>query len=240
MPEPTAELVEQIAALGRGLPFAVNELARRAANEPRWVQALDANMIGGIAPATREVLQRVAVVGSSFDTDEFVALSGLPEDEAFDHLDDALGGADRRARERRATGSATASSATRCSTTCRRTGAAGSTATPPAASSSSHASPARIGHHLLAVRRDADAVPVPAAGGRDRGGGRRLPRRAGARRRGPARTPPARSGPTALSLRGDLLNAIGDPMAASAYREALDGADPARPGGCASGWRAAP
>ncbi|MFL5911734.1 MAG: hypothetical protein ACJ768_14315 [Gaiellaceae bacterium] len=31
---------------------------------------------------------------------------------------------------------------------------------------------------------------------------------------------------TALSLRGDLLNAIGDPMAVSAYREALDGADP--------------
>ena len=42
------------------------------------MQAFDANMIGGIAPATREVLQRVAVVGSSFDTDEFVALSGLP------------------------------------------------------------------------------------------------------------------------------------------------------------------
>ncbi len=48
--EPAPELVEQIAALGRGIPFAVNELARRAANEPRWVQALDANMIGGIAP----------------------------------------------------------------------------------------------------------------------------------------------------------------------------------------------
>ena len=31
---------------------------------------------------------------------------------------------------------------------------------------------------------------------------------------------------TALSLRGDLLNAIGDPMATSAYREALEGADP--------------
>ena len=30
----------------------------------------------------------------------------------------------------------------------------------------------------------------------------------------------------ALSLRGDLLNAIGDPMAVSAYREALDGAEP--------------
>ena len=61
--EPDAELVEQIVALSRGIPFAVNELARRAANEPQWVQALDANMIGGIAPATREVLQRVAVVG---------------------------------------------------------------------------------------------------------------------------------------------------------------------------------
>jgi tetratricopeptide (TPR) repeat protein len=30
----------------------------------------------------------------------------------------------------------------------------------------------------------------------------------------------------ALSLRGDLLNAIGDPMAVSAYREALEGAEP--------------
>src|SRR6185295_618224 len=87
---PTDELVAQIGALSSGIPFAVNELARRAATEPRWVQALDANMIGGIAPATREVLQRVAVVGSSFDTDEFVALSGLAEEAAFDHLDEAL------------------------------------------------------------------------------------------------------------------------------------------------------
>ena len=88
--EPTLELIDQIGALSSGIPFAVNELARRAANEPQWVQALDANMIGGIAPTTREVLQRVAVVGSSFDTDEFVALSGLPEAEAFDHLDRAI------------------------------------------------------------------------------------------------------------------------------------------------------
>ena len=90
VPQPAPELVERIAALGRGIPFAVNELARRAADEPRWVQALDANMIGGVAQATREVLQRVAVVGTSFDTDEFVALSGLAEDEAFEHLDTAL------------------------------------------------------------------------------------------------------------------------------------------------------
>src|SRR5262249_51671698 len=88
--DPPAELLERIAVLGRGIPFAVDELARRAAHEPEWVQALDANMIGGVAPTTREVLQRVAVVGATFDTDEFVALSGRPEAEAFDHLDAAL------------------------------------------------------------------------------------------------------------------------------------------------------
>ena len=126
------EQIDRISVLSRGIPFAVNELARRAAAEPQWVQALDANMIGGIEPATREVLQRVAVVGSTFDTDEFVALSGVPEDDAFDHLD---------ARSPRwwsnprapATGSDTGSSAMRCSTTCRLTVAAGSTATPPSA-----------------------------------------------------------------------------------------------------------
>ncbi len=99
--EPAPELVEQIAALGRGIPFAVNELARRAANEPRWVQALDANMIGGIAPATREVLQRVAVVGSSFDTDEFVALSGLPGGGSVRPPRRCARGADRRTGEHR-------------------------------------------------------------------------------------------------------------------------------------------
>ena len=80
----------RITALSRGIPFAVNELARRAAAEPHWVQALDANMVTGIEPATREVLQRVAIVGSTFDTDEFVALSGVSEDVAFAHLDRAL------------------------------------------------------------------------------------------------------------------------------------------------------
>ena len=88
--EPDQELVEQIAAISGGVPFAVAELARRAASEPAWVQMLDATMVGGIDPLTREVLQRVAVVGATFDTDQFVALSGLPDAEAFAHLDHAL------------------------------------------------------------------------------------------------------------------------------------------------------
>ena len=57
------------------------------------MSTLDAYIVGGIPPATREVLQRVAVLGTTFDTDEFVTLSTLPEGEAFDHLDRALAAA---------------------------------------------------------------------------------------------------------------------------------------------------
>ena len=87
---PDADLVESITALSGGIPFVVDELARRAAHEPDWVRYVDVNTIGGIAPTTREVLQHVAVVGLAFDTDQFVALSGLPEREAYDHLDAAV------------------------------------------------------------------------------------------------------------------------------------------------------
>ncbi len=98
--EPPPELVRLVTTLGRGVPFLVTELARRAvpmtggtpdpATGRDWAGALQASMFARLRPATREVLQRVAVAGSSFDTDEFVALSGLAEAEAFGHLDDAL------------------------------------------------------------------------------------------------------------------------------------------------------
>src|SRR5207248_2660151 len=55
-----------------------------------WAEALEACLLAGLRPATREVLQRVAVAGAYFGTDEFIALSGLAEEEAFGHLDDAL------------------------------------------------------------------------------------------------------------------------------------------------------
>jgi DNA-binding SARP family transcriptional activator/tetratricopeptide (TPR) repeat protein len=222
--EPTTELVEQIMAISRGIPFAVNELARRAANEPLWVQALDANMIGGIEPTTREVLQRVAVVGSAFDTDEFVALSGLPEEEAFDHLDDALA----------ALIVEPASAGYRFRHGLVRDALLDDV--PPHRRRRIHrdaasrlielnASAARIGHHLLQSGATADAVPyllraaeTEAAIGAYRDALSLVdavrPHATGAHRA------------VALALRGDLLNAIGDPMAASAYREALDGADP--------------
>ena len=202
------------------------------------MQALDANMIGGIAPATREVLQRVAVVGSSFDTDEFVALSGLPEEEAFDHLDDALAAL---IVEPASTGYRFRHGLVRDALLDD---------VPPHRRRRIHrdaasrlielqASAARIGHHLLQSGAPADAVPyllraaeTEAAVGAYRDALALVdavrPHATGAHRA------------TALSLRGDLLNAIGDPMAASAYREALDGADPGGcPAACASSSPAA-
>jgi tetratricopeptide (TPR) repeat protein len=222
VPDPPPGLVERVTVLGRGIPFAVNELARRAATEPEWAQALDATMIAGLAPATREVLQRVAVVGSTFDTDEFVALSGRPEDEAFGHLDEALA----------ALVVEPASAGYRFRHGLVRDALLDDV--PPHRRRLIHrdaarrlieldASPARIGHHLLESGAAADAVPylLRAAETEAAVGAYRdalvlvdavRPHATGADRA------------TALTLRGDLLNALGDPLAAAAYREALDSA----------------
>ncbi len=207
------------------------------------MQALDANMIGGVAPATREVLQRVAVVGASFDTDEFVALSGRPEAEAFDHLDAALAAL---VVEPASTGYRFRHGLVRDALLDD---------VPPHRRRRIHrdaahrlielgASAARIGHHLLESGAAAEAVPylLRAAETEAAVGAYRdalaivdavRPHATGAHRS------------TALALRGDLLNAIGDPLAAAAYREALDGApaelgpEPAGPPGPdARSWRA--
>jgi DNA-binding SARP family transcriptional activator/tetratricopeptide (TPR) repeat protein len=218
--DPPADLLERIAALSRGIPFAVNELARRAATEPRWVEALDANMVAGIDPATREVLQRIAVVGAAFDTDEFVALSGRPEEAAFRHLDDALAAllvepASRgyRFRHGLVRDALLDDVAPHRRRAIHRDAAARLVEL--------GASPARIGHHLLQSGAPADAVPyllraaeTEAAVGAYRDALALVdavrPHAAGGQRA------------TALALRADLLNAMGDPMAIPAFREALD------------------
>jgi len=217
----TDGLVDRIVALSGGLPFAVAELARRA-GEPG--AALDAGLLSGLPPATREVLQRVAVVGLTFDTDELVALSGRPEEEAFDHLDTALAASiveptaagyrfrhsllrdalleevppHRRRRIHRDAADrliGLAASSARIGRHLLQAGAAGEAAWWLLRAASTEAA--------IGAYRDAldlvDAV-LPHAGG---------PQRA-----------------EALALRADLLNALGDPMATAAYREALAGAAP--------------
>ena len=221
-PLPSAELIERIMTIGVGVPFAVNELARRVADEPEWAMALDTHMIAGIPPSTREVVQRVAVVGVSFDTDEFVALSGCAESEAFEHLDRTLAA---HIVEPTSSGYRFRHGLVRDALLVDL---------PPHRRRLIHrdaarrleelgASPARIGHHLLESGSTTDAVPylLRAAETEAAIGAYRdalvlvdsiRPHATGSHRA------------AALSLRGDLLNAIGDPMAAAAYREALEGA----------------
>jgi DNA-binding SARP family transcriptional activator/tetratricopeptide (TPR) repeat protein len=227
--EPPAELVRLVTTLSRGVPFLVTELARRAepmaGAGPDWAPALQASMFARLRPATREVLQRVAVAGSSFDTDEFVALSGLAETEAFGHLDDALAA---RIVEPASAGYRFRHCLIRDALTSdvpehRRRQVHRDTARRLVELG---ASPVRIGHHFLAAGAGADAVPylVRAAETESAVGAYRdalaLVDKIRPHATGPCRT-------RALSLRADLLTAIGDPMAGPAYREALGGAGPA-------------
>ena len=223
--EPAAELVELVTTLSQGVPFAVTELARRAAAGPDWARALEASLLGGLRAATREVLQRVAVAGASFDTDEFVALSGRAQEDAFAHLDEALAAriiepvsvgyrfrhclirdaltGDLPAHRRRQVHRDTA----------RRLIGLG-------------ASPARIGHHLLQAGAGPDAAPYllrAAATESAVGAYRDALALVDAARPHAVGTDRAR----ALSLRADLLTALGDPAAVPAYRDALGGAEPA-------------
>jgi predicted ATPase len=186
------------------------------------VNFVDVNTIGGLAPSTREVLQRVAVVGLVFDTDEFVALSGLEEQDAYDHLDAAV----------RAGVIETAEAGYRFRHGLVRDALLQDV--PPHRRRLIHrdaavrlerlgASPARIGHHLLAAG-DAgqaatyhlQAAETAAAVGAYRDALEMLePIRAHTRTGDRGRL---------LALRADLLLAVGDPAAIGAYRDALEAA----------------
>ena len=87
---PSRELLASIAELSAGQPFAVAELAKRAADAPGDVRPLMTVLVERLPAPLRDVLAHVAVAGTGFDTDEFVALSGLDESTAYDRLDEAL------------------------------------------------------------------------------------------------------------------------------------------------------
>ena len=203
-----------------GTPFAIDELSRRAAEEPAWVQLLDVSTITGVSSATREVLQRVAVAGTTFDTDEFVALSGLPAADAYDHLDaaiaaglvepDAVGYRFRHTLVRDALLEELAPHRRRrihrdAATRLAELGAP----------------PARIGHHLLAAGDPVSAVPEMLRAAETSAA-------LGAYRDALDLVEAVRAHATGadrarlLVLRADLLMAIGDPAATAAYREALE------------------
>jgi len=221
--DPPPGLVELVTTLSRGVPFAATELARRAAagsQRPEALRAgLAASLLAGLRGTTRDVLRRVAVAGVSVDTDEFAALSGRAEPDAFACLDEALAAgiiepasAGYRFRHRlirdALVGDLPAHQARQIHRdTARRLIELGG-------------SPARIGQHLLRAGAGPDAVPYLLRAAQTESA-------VGAYRDALALADAARphaAGPelaAALALRADLLTALGDPGAMPAYRDAL-------------------
>jgi DNA-binding SARP family transcriptional activator/tetratricopeptide (TPR) repeat protein len=222
-----AEAMDRIWAVSGGLPFAVVELAR-AGEAGRHSTAGGAGagsdqpgnaILAMLPPAVRGVLEHVALTGSTFDTDEFVALSGLPEQEAFDCLDAALAAlAIERTRAgyrfrhpliREALIDAIPSHRQRTlHRSCARRLAA------------LDASPARVGHHLLSAGDRQAAIPYVLEAAETEAA-------VGAYRDAlslvDSVVPVARGGDLArvACMRAELLGAIGDPAALTAYQQAI-------------------
>jgi DNA-binding SARP family transcriptional activator len=212
-PGSTEETVARIATISGGNPFAIIELSQRDGEEQ------GASPIGGIDGPTRDALQRVAIAGMQFDTDEFVALSGLPETDAFARLDTALAGrvvewADAGYRFRHAL----VRDALLADLPPHRQRAIHRDAARQLAALG--ASDARVGFHLLrAGDPEAVAYLLRAAEGEATIGAYRdalaLVESVGDR----ASTEQL---VRIAALRGDLLFALGDPAAVAAYRDALN------------------
>lgn len=213
------QLAHQVWTVSGGLPFYIVEIARQSIVGD--VMADPARRVVRTLPAQiREILQRVAVAGASFDADELIVLSGVAEAEAFAQLDVALASglveaADTGYRFRHALlrdallGELAPGDARRF-----HRDAADRLAT-------MQASPARVGHHLLEAGEKAAAVPfvlraaeTEAALGAFRDALALLESvSAHASDADQARL---------LALRADCLAGVGDPRSLEAYRQALD------------------
>ena len=86
-PQAAPELIEAVWAASDGLPFAVVELARTSIDgHPNAATVLPAALSG----AEIDALAAAAVLGVAFDTDEFIAVTAMADDEAFAVIDTAL------------------------------------------------------------------------------------------------------------------------------------------------------
>jgi DNA-binding SARP family transcriptional activator/tetratricopeptide (TPR) repeat protein len=223
-PTLTTDAVDQVVSLGGGLPFVLLELARRAARSGTGDAAtIDEAILDGLGPGSRDALQRAALLGSSFDTDEFVAVTELDDAEAFGHLDRALAarvlehtGARYRFRHALVRDALINDLPPHRRQRIHRLAAERLLAL--------DASPARVGHHLVAAGDPAGAVPhlLRAAEREAAVGAYRdafaLVDQVQEHARGEDRA-------IALALRADLLFALGDPSAPMAYRQALPEAE---------------
>ncbi len=153
-PRAPAEWVKQVWVASEGVPFTVAELARAGSAPPSWPSSM---LPTGLTDTDADALAAAAVLGSGFDGDEFLQVTGLTEDAAYGVLDSALaqrllvtnpGGYDyRHAMIRQALLDRLRPSRLR---TLHRQAAV--------ALEALHRSPARIGHHLLQAGANEQAV----------------------------------------------------------------------------------
>jgi DNA-binding SARP family transcriptional activator/tetratricopeptide (TPR) repeat protein len=210
-----AAQVDRIWLVSAGVPFTALELARQATAGDR----LDTRVATPLPEAARRTVQRLALLGTEFDTDEVVACAGADADAGYAHLDAAIaarviepvetGYRFRHALVREAVLESTSPHDRR---RLSREVAVGLQAL--------DASPARIAHHLLAAGDPAAAVPYATAAAETSAA-------LGAYRDAldlvDAVLDHAHGDDVAhlLARRGDLLTALGDQRAVAAYRAAL-------------------
>ena len=219
-PEVGDDDLDRIVDVAGGSPFALIELARLRPDLAPWERSAEVAVLSALDPTTRDLLQRVAAIGAVFDTDEFVALAALPDDDAFGHLDHALDvgaiehtGSYYRFRHGLIREALIADIAPHRRRRIHRAAAD--------RLRELDAPAARIGHHLFEAGDPAAAAPYlvraaerDAAVGAYRDALDQL-ERVIAFVEGELRA-------RALALRADLLFAIGDATAPSAYRHALE------------------
>ena len=216
-------LLERVVKLAGGNPFAAIELARTAASGDDRGGPTGALVLRGLSEAAISALTNVAVLGAEFDTDEYVAVVGVGEAQAYVLLDEALAGG---VIERMAAGYRFQHSLVRDALL---------DGLPPHRLLPLHrraaealrglsASPARIGHQLLQAGDVGAAAPILLQAARTEA-------TIGAYRdalslidavRADAQDP--ERGPM-LALRADMLMATGDAGAVGAYRDALSATD---------------
>ena len=216
-PSADEPLVESVWAASGGMPLFVVEMAR-SGSDGRSVPAKQL-LLSALPPGAVHSLASAAVLGQTFDTDEFIAVSGLSDSESYavlhaaetqrllhrtptgyefrhalvrDAVLDGLLGSDLRALHRRAA----------------------------VALTGLDASPSRIGHHLVRAGDRSAAVPwmVRTAQTSASLGAYREALETLAAIDLPAAGPDR---PKVLAMRADLLMACADAGAVDAYREAL-------------------
>ena len=86
-PDAAPELIDTVWTASDGLPFAVVELARASVDgHPNAATVLPA----ALSDAEIDALAAAAVLGVAFDTDEFVAVTAMADEDAFAVIDRAL------------------------------------------------------------------------------------------------------------------------------------------------------